>query len=145
MAVSFVLSGLEEFSKLSYTNQAISKALELTWHQAGNHVRNDILTKMSKGTRDNPSQPGEYPHIVSGALAASIIHLPLGVYGFEIGGTTAYADFLEEGTAHMAARPYLQPSMEASLKVIETLLVRNTLASVSRGKLANSPKTYYPK
>lgn len=61
------------------------------------------------------SAPGEPPASDTGHLLASIGHRmgvdENGVYG-EVGSDQDKAKWLEEGTRHMAARPFLRPALD---------------------------------
>lgn len=48
----------------------------------------------------------------TGATATSISHTKQGAYEAEIGPTTYYAKFVEDGTSRMAAKPFMTPAAE---------------------------------
>lgn len=64
-----------------------------------------------------PSAPGEPPHKRHGRLQSSITWQlgedALGLYA-DIGTDVEYAEYLEEGTDRMAARPFLRPALIAA-------------------------------
>lgn len=67
----------------------------------------EAYVKRSFGT--SPSKAGDPPGVVTGALRASIHVEELGTYTRAITTGVDYAFFLEFGTIHMAARPFMQP------------------------------------
>jgi HK97 gp10 family phage protein len=64
------------------------------------------------------SEPGEAPNTDTGALARSVsVEIKPKTFfsggGVIVGSTLEYAKWLEFGTKHMAARPWLTPALEA--------------------------------
>lgn len=55
------------------------------------------------------SSPGYSPNSDTGALKASIRQTPAGHLKYHISASGIYAQYLEQGTARMAARPYMGP------------------------------------
>lgn len=74
----------------------------------------------SEPPRDGPntgSEPGRGPAVRTGRLRGSITwrlgHDTLGPYA-DIGSAVFYAPFVELGTTHMQARPFLVPALQAA-------------------------------
>lgn len=59
-----------------------------------------------------PSAPGEPPHVDTGALQSSIHVETPGPFTRLVGDGVEYGVYLEFGTKHMAARPWLLPAVE---------------------------------
>ena len=76
---------------------------------------------------NGPSAPGEFPAVDTGRLRASITHRIEGG-GYEkttrgyVGTNVEYAIPLELGTVHMAARPFMTPSLETNREEIKRLI-----------------------
>lgn len=89
----------------------------------------DLMREMIRASMKEPktgrwygmhqaSAPGEAPAIKSGALYDSIrIKISNRGMSAEIGTNLPYGDYLERGTAHMLARPFLNPAIEQSAKM----------------------------
>lgn len=69
------------------------------------------------------SAPGEAPANDTGRLVASIVRsLQVELIAVDITAGTEYATWLEYGTRHMAARPFLRPAVVQSLpRIIQVL------------------------
>lgn len=65
------------------------------------------------------SRPGESPHMETGDLRESLFVKPNNG-GVDVGSTSPYALGLELGTAKVAARPFLLPSLFRMLSVLES-------------------------
>lgn len=101
------------------------------------HVKNEAIQGISKpksGTiykrgkkTHQASSAGEYPANDTGLLRRSIKQKMLndGLQGF-VWSDMSYAKALEFGTATMAARPFLQPSLESARPVVAKFLKRVT-------------------
>lgn len=85
--------------------------------KVGEMVRGRVVKVLGEHhSRDEgPSAPGDPPGIDTGMLRKSIEH-SIGDDGqsVSIGTTLDYGRWLEEGTEHMSARPYLAPTAEES-------------------------------
>lgn len=97
--------------------------------RCGSELRNHVVRKVSQGkTRtQGPSAPGEPPHIDEGNLRKNIFWWidkprPLSV---AVGTTIDYGLHLEQGTRHMAARPYLRPSLDEMKPKLLKILAGN--------------------
>lgn len=76
----------------------------------------------------NPSRPGEPPHKQTGRLLASIAWEVAGLTG-RVGTNVKYGRFLELGTRHMAARPWLRRALrekEGEIRAIMAAPMRLT-------------------
>jgi len=72
------------------------------------------------------SAPGEYPKSDTGRLAKSIVSILTGPNTVAVGTTfVKYGRYLEEGTRHMAPRPFLQPSVDKNANRIQLIVKRN--------------------
>lgn len=101
---------------------ALQKAVNsLTLEIAGDIEENVLRKKTNPGPMyNNPSKPGNPPAVRTGQLAnrmapsgsgdAQAKRLPTEIKGV-VFNDAPYAVFLEFGTRHMAARPFLLPSM----------------------------------
>lgn len=70
--------------------------------------------KNKKGAKTHvASSPGYAPNVDIGTLRASIHQTRAGNLTYHIAAGTIYAEYLEYGTARMAARPYMTPVFEA--------------------------------
>lgn len=99
--------------------------------EQGNHMRNAIVTLMKNtpresyfykatkgGKRHYPSKPGFPPAVNKGELVRSY-HFEAGNMKLEVGSTSKYSGFLEDGTENMEARPVLGPVTDNYKIVIE--------------------------
>ena len=68
------------------------------------------------------SQPGQFPHMDTTALHDSIEGKVHG-WGSVVTASTEYASMLEFGTDKMAARPFMQPSLQEASTDISRILV----------------------
>lgn len=83
-------------------------------------VQTEIKKLISKYGPGEPSYPGEPPHKQTGNLGRSWgvqigkkdIEKIKGGIKATIGSNLDYAYYLEEGTVHMEARPYIEPTIE---------------------------------
>ena len=101
--------------------------------RAINHVHNEVIAGLSKkGTgriykRGNivhqASSAGNYPALDTGLLRKSIkkVMRNQGLQGF-VETDHEYAKFLEFGTKDMAARPFMQPSLEKARPMVRKFL-----------------------
>lgn len=65
----------------------------------------------------SPSEPGAFPGIVTGTLSASLQVANVSWNNVTITASAEYAEYLEEGTSKMAARPFLnRDDVAAELK-----------------------------
>jgi HK97 gp10 family phage protein len=79
--------------------------------------------KFNRADQQVRSAPGEPPKTDTGRLVGSITH----EHSFltaSVGSNVSYAGYLELGTKHMEARPYLQPSLDESQDEIEKMIMR---------------------
>lgn len=92
-------------------------------------VVRSVRDHFKKGDKNNPSSPGEIPHVVTGNLKRSIGHELVsdeeGHVGPRLGFTGDaneeahnYGFWLEYGTQRMAPRPYLRPGLARERKRI---------------------------
>jgi HK97 gp10 family phage protein len=67
------------------------------------------------------SAPGQPPKSDTGRLVSSITH-EFSYLNASVGTNVIYAPYLELGTSKMAARPYLQPSLDENKDKISSLI-----------------------
>lgn len=85
-------------------------------------------TRSGGGDPDNPSEPGEIPHVQTGHLKRNVgvQKVGKGVYrvGTGVGNkeSVGYALWLEFGTAFMAARPWLRPALKRNRNKINSIV-----------------------
>lgn len=72
----------------------------------------------------SPSSPGEPPHLLTGQLRASITHQVTDDLRLRIGSNLDYSLILEQGSQHMAARPFLRPAIIAHKDAIVKIAAR---------------------
>lgn len=124
-------------AKVEYTGGPVFRKMEreLTKRlkRVGEMVASQVRKNISTSTRANgPSSPGEFPHADTGFLRKSVSHRLASDGGRHeqavlIGSTVEYSRYLEEGTSHMAARPFLVRTvreMEADIKRVLTAPMR---------------------
>ena len=76
--------------------------------------------KNKKGAKTHTaSSPGSPPNSDTGALIGSIRMYPSGNLSYTISDGYEYGEYLEYGTARMAARPFMTPVFDAWNKKIE--------------------------
>lgn len=74
-------------------------------------IDDTIQTGMAASS--SPSAPGQFPAIVTGALAGSLHYtIARGTYTIRYYSESFYAPMLEYGTSRMLARPFLTPAAE---------------------------------
>jgi HK97 gp10 family phage protein len=100
---------------------------------AGNLVRNTAVDSINQGGRSGVtyerggktaqrSAAGEPPKTDQGILAGSIrLKLDANNLGASVESGAKYSEALEFGTSKMAARPFLQPALEANRSKIRAL------------------------
>jgi len=85
-------------------------------------VQTEIKKLISKYGPGEPSYPGEPPHKQTGNLGRSwgvqikkqdVKRIKGGIKA-SIGSNLDYAYYLEDGTIHMEARPYIEPTIEGA-------------------------------
>lgn len=76
------------------------------------------------GKKHVASAPGESPAIDTGVLVNSIQAQMTGEMSAVVGTNNEYAEHLEFGTIHMAARPFFEPAFEDALPEFEARLKR---------------------
>jgi HK97 gp10 family phage protein len=115
--------------RMTWNSDVITKKLEGKvrgrLRRIGAMLRKYIIMKITKGKtrRDGPSKPGQPPHVDTGRLRQSIAwELHSDGRGVRIGTNVNYGKYLEEGTRHMAPRPYLRPSLKESRAMIKMIL-----------------------
>lgn len=87
------------------------------------------------GVVHQASAPGQAPANDRGLLVSSIQHwIKDAGMRVEIGSKLAYASWLEFGTKHMAARPWLFPSLEENRKKIVSLMADAIERAVQKAK-----------
>ncbi len=90
-------------------------------------VKVDSKGRKRKGTKlvygANPSKPGEPPHVQTGRLRASVAHERVGLVA-RVGTSLLYGRWLELGTVHMAARPWLRRALFECSAQIRAILGR---------------------
>lgn len=117
-------------ARVKYTGGPVIKAMERELEKRLKHVGELVASKVrrniSTSSRANgPSAPGSMPHADSGFLRKSISHRIIDDGGQKaalIGSTVDYSRFLEEGTIHMAARPFLVRTTRELMPDIERIL-----------------------
>lgn len=70
-----------------------------------------VYEKYNPRRTHQASAPGQYPASDTGGLVGRVIMQPI-PSGYEVGTNIKYGQWLEFGTARMAARPWLLPSFE---------------------------------
>ncbi|HOK67681.1 MAG TPA: hypothetical protein PLX18_11530 [Anaerohalosphaeraceae bacterium] len=120
---------------------AMHKELEKAMLKSAIYLQGHIKRKVGKGggKPHRPSRPGEPPRRDTGVLASSIAYNVWSSRGTitarvgadvdklkknarRIGTTVDYALYLELGTANMARRPWLEPSVRECKKKISQIL-----------------------
>lgn len=104
----------------------LRRQLEIAMFKAVNHLEGRVKRNIS-GASPPRSAPGEFPHVDSGRLRQSIASevdvIPgVAVVG-RVGTNVEYAPYLEFGTARMAARPFLRPTLRKELRRIRNILI----------------------
>lgn len=89
--------------------------------KAAQHLVRELKSTVSKGYSPPPSRPGEPPHVDTGELRDSIDWQFSGPDSIRI-TEAAHGDLLEFGTAKMAARPWLRPTLEAEKEAMIDIL-----------------------
>ena len=94
---------------------ALRKALARAVAEGAADLRATARGLLDESGNGQASRPGEAPHRQSGRLRDSIF-VRLGKDGLsaEVGTDLPYGRDLEFGTRRMAARPWLQPAVEAA-------------------------------
>lgn len=127
LQLHFKLEGQEKLKELASATRGLRKVAEVSWHSAATYVLHHITSQMYAAKLGNTghSLPGGYPAVQTGQLIASLHYVVHNWQGFEIYSNATYASFVEQGTAKMAARPYLQPGMTHNLQRIKRFLEDN--------------------
>jgi HK97 gp10 family phage protein len=89
--------------------------------------------RVGKNRFHKSSAPGQPPARDTGALMNSIYVEKfgfLGAFSVEVGSAQKYAEFLEDGTSKMKARPFLRPAWENKKGAIEELIARKVEESI---------------
>ena len=117
---------------MTWNSDIITKKLEGKvrgrLRRIGAMLRKHIVKKITRGKtrRDGPSKPGEPPHVDTGRLRQSIAwNLHADGRGVRIGTNVKSGKYLEDGTRHMAPRPYLRPSLNETRAMIKMILGGN--------------------
>lgn len=119
--------------KLKTASSRVTDAVDGALLDAAILLEGIIKKKISRGGRSgNPysvggksaqrSAPGEPPKSDTGRLVNSIRH----THSFltaTVGTEVNYAGYLEYGTSKMAARPYLEPTLEENEDTIEKMII----------------------
>lgn len=132
MKISIKIDNDELNSKLTDLPQDVLKEVDQALLKAAIYVEAQTKVKIQRGPRSGhiyrrgrtrfhqASAPGEPPKTDTGNLVSHIIHAHPSFLRAEVISGAAYASFLEYGTKHMAARPYLAPTLdESSAKIDE--------------------------
>jgi HK97 gp10 family phage protein len=102
-------------------------------HEAVDMVKADMQGSIRPG--GGPSSPGGPPHSQSGELRGAfttrVTRNQQGATG-TIGNTAPHALFLEFGTRHMAARPFMRPAFARNQQRIAAVLTRPTVLNIGR-------------
>jgi hypothetical protein len=88
------------------------------------YVRKGVKKTVRKGKLlygGNPSRPGESPHLQTGHLRRSIATELEALVG-RVGTNLLYGRWLELGTTHMAARPWLRRALRECQPQIKAIL-----------------------
>ena len=137
--------GLQELGvSLERLNKNTKKKAMEELAKSANTMRNTIIRAMQQTTKASwfyvrgrkkhfPSLPGHAPAIDSGQLLKSI-DFEKRTQEVEVGslrgGGTNYAEYLEEGTKKMEARPFLDPSLQKVLPSITTNIMQAILGDI---------------
>ena len=99
----------------------VVRAVNSGHDKAGLMIKNDLVRRLTTGKRTGriygshqASAAGEYPAKMTGKLAESV-KIENSNLRLTIGEAADYAQYLEIGTAKMAARPHLRPSVEGNM------------------------------
>jgi HK97 gp10 family phage protein len=121
-----------------------SSALASVIFQSANFCRNHAIQNIARGTKTGrlytrngiqhqASAVGEYPATDTGELIASIaVEIDADKLGASVQATAPHAEYLEFGTSKMRARPFLQPSAEATRPRMRAFL-RKVLGTGKKG------------
>lgn len=119
MSVTIKLSGKSRV--MAACRKETAKRLNV----AAEYLRSKIAERISTSTRAaGPSAPGEPPHADTGKLRQSLQVRRAGPADLRalVGSPLDYALFLELGTPHMAARPFLRSTLYIERQAIRRIL-----------------------
>lgn len=110
------------FNNLSAFAGGIESAMAEIVAKVGHDIEREAKDSMEGGGFPHvPSAPGQPPHVDSGNLKDSIRFDMTGQLEGEVAAAAEYAAYLEFGTAHMAARPFMTPAVDHVAGGIEQL------------------------
>lgn len=127
-------------------SEKYSHALASVIFQSANFCRNHAIQNIARGTKTGQlytrngiqhraSAVGEYPATDTGELIASIaVEIDTNKLGASVQATAPHAKYLEFGTSKMRARPFLQPSAEATRPRMKAFLRKMLSAGKKGGK-----------
>lgn len=93
----------------------------------GELLRKGVIKTISVDVKNHGrSLPGDPPHAETGALKKSIFWKIVGD-GVIVGSALLYGYWLETGTKNMAARPYLEPTMNKLRALIQRIIRTGSL------------------
>jgi len=78
----------------------------------------DLLSRIKLSFGTSPSKPGDPPGVDTGALRASMRWEHTGSLENTISDGVEYGLYLEDGTEHIAPRPFIQPAFADAQKRI---------------------------
>lgn len=79
----------------------------------------DMVTDIVLSFGTSPSAPGEPPGVDTGALRASIRQENTGAFERTIMDGVEYGEWLEDGTEHIAPRPFMRPAFDRAQQRVE--------------------------
>lgn len=109
-----------ETGKLDYLLRSVPLKAEQVLDKAAVDIVNTAKTSMKGGGNPHvPSEPGEPPHIDTGALVNSVSVSKPASLTRDIQDGVEYGIWLECGTSQMAPRPWLLPAVNKHKENIE--------------------------
>lgn len=117
--------------QLKVVQDKLTETLDKSMLEGANLICQDAINLINS-TAGVPSKPGEHPSTETGNLVANIT-VEKEDDGYSVGSRSGapYGLTLELGTSKVAARPWLYPTYQKNLSVIEDL-IKNNLINVSR-------------
>jgi phage protein, HK97 gp10 family len=80
--------------------------------------------RVGKGRTHKSSAPGQPPARDTGNLMNHIVATTPDALTAVVTAATGYSGFLEKGTSKMAARPFLQPTLDSNRSNIEQIVIK---------------------
>ena len=83
----------------------------------------------ARGSRQGHAPAGETPRMETGTLHGSVQSYParksgFGLYSAEAGPTARYAEYVDQGTRNMGARPYMDRARNEAVLKLDSFLSR---------------------